>query len=404
MVGDKKLNIKIITTAPYPIGMANSSRIHAYAKGLLANNCDVSVFCIKPTEKPGKVFNQHPTGEVEGVRYRYLSGATTESTNFFLNSYLKISGVFNLCKYFITERKDQKTDAIIFYSYSNLTTFLLFFISRYKNIVFLKEMSEFPSVHAIGMNPIKKLIFTKIHFRLFDGMLVMTNRLMKYFKEEKKIDTNYLLVPMTVDTDRFEKSYPTNDKLGSYIAYCGTLNDLKDGVNILLEAFCVIAKRFPEINLVLIGDPASKEEGLRYKEIIQQNQLEERVIMTGRISKDEIPKFLCNAKVLVLPRPNSLQAEGGFPTKLGEYLATGKPVLVTRVGEIDTYLTDKKDSFIAEPGSISSLINNLSDILNDYDFSLEVGKNGKKAALLNFNPTRQAKEIIRFVESIKLGK
>ena len=50
-----------------------------------------------------------------------------------------------------------------------------------------------------------------------------------------------------------------------------------------------------------------------------------------------------------MARPDSRQARGGFPTKLGEYLATGKPVCVTKVGEITVYLEDNVSAFLAEP-------------------------------------------------------
>ena len=49
--------------------------------------------------------------------------------------------------------------------------------------------------------------------------------------------------------------------------------------------------------------------------------------------------------MLVLARPDNIQAKGGFPTKLGEYLATGNPVVVTKVGEIPNYLIDGVNAF-----------------------------------------------------------
>ncbi len=52
--------------------------------------------------------------------------------------------------------------------------------------------------------------------------------------------------------------------------------------------------------------------------------------------------------------PDSKQAQGGFPTKLGEYLATGNPVCATTVGEIPDYLVDGESVYFAVPGSVDS--------------------------------------------------
>ena len=54
---------------------------------------------------------------------------------------------------------------------------------------------------------------------------------------------------------------------------------------------------------------------------------------------------------MALARPTNKQAEGGFPTKLGEYLATGNTVVVTNVGEIGEFLHDKVNAFVSDPDS-----------------------------------------------------
>ena len=57
-------------------------------------------------------------------------------------------------------------------------------------------------------------------------------------------------------------------------------------------------------------------------ELIENLGVKNSVIFTGIVSAAEIPQILKNATVLALDRPDSLQAQCGFPTKLGEYLLT----------------------------------------------------------------------------------
>ena len=64
------------------------------------------------------------------------------------------------------------------------------------------------------------------------------------------------------------------------------------------------------------------------------------MIFKGFVSRDEMIDLLNSSVGLVLAKPTSAQAETCFPTKLGENLSTGNPIVVTRTGEIPLYLED----------------------------------------------------------------
>ena len=94
--------------------------------------------------------------------------------------------------------------------------------------------------------------------------------------------------------------------------------------------------------------------------------------------------------ILALARPNNKQAEGGFPTKLGEYLATGVQVVVTRVGEICLFLKNEINAFISEPDSAEKFAEKLSDALSSKK-RIQIGLEGKKLVYNEFNYLTQAK-------------
>ena len=116
------------------------------------------------------------------------------------------------------------------------------------------------------------------------------------------------------------------------------------------------------------------------------------------LNKDQIPLFICNAELLVLSRPDSHQAQGGFPTKLGEYLATGKPVCVTKVGEIPNYLEDNVSAFLAEPGDVDSFTDAMDRALSNPEKAREVGLAGRDVAKKEFNSEIQAKRLADFLK------
>lgn len=105
--------------------------------------------------------------------------------------------------------------------------------------------------------------------------------------------------------------------------------------------------------------------------LIADLNLSDHIELKGYVHPDKIPVELYKSRLLVLSRPDNIQNRGGFPTKLGEYLATGIPVAVTSVGEIPCYLKDEVNAYLAEPGNVKSFANCMKRAF----FSQKTGKN-----------------------------
>ena len=52
------------------------------------------------------------------------------------------------------------------------------------------------------------------------------------------------------------------------------------------------------------------------------------------------------AGAFALPREDALFSRAGFATKLGEYLASGRPVIASATGDVELYLKDDVDAFL----------------------------------------------------------
>lgn len=266
------------------------------------------------------------------------------------------------------------------------------------------ELNEFDDFYKsknysyLQLRRVKKsdALFQKT-IKYIDGFGVMTNTLLDYYKQKACDKARFMHLPMTVDMARFNNcEKEVND--APYIAFCGSIDKSKDGVDILLKAFIKIAEKYPEVKLKLAGFFTYDTPELL--QIIKDNGMEKRIEYIGSINRDAIPSFICNAQVLALSRPDSHQAQGGFPTKLGEYLSTANPVCVTKVGEIPDYLVDNESAFLAEPGNVDSFANALERALQNKEKATTVGKNGRDVAKLNFDTTVQAKRLSEFLENL----
>jgi glycosyltransferase involved in cell wall biosynthesis len=109
-----------------------------------------------------------------------------------------------------------------------------------------------------------------------------------------------------------------------YLAYCGTMYGDKDGIPDLIRAFAIARKTFSDLKLVLIGDNSDRQRLENVLNLIDLLSLRDVVIFTGRIDFPDMHRLLCGAAALVLSKPDNVQNQGAFPTKLGEYLACGR--------------------------------------------------------------------------------
>lgn len=225
------------------------------------------------------------------------------------------------------------------------------------------------------------------------GMFVISKALQDYFSSRGIC--NIAVINMFVDASRFQGIQGTNTE--KYIAYCGKISNFKDGLDCLIKAFKIFHDRYPNYTLKLIGDFRFPDFEPILKSLINSLELKDCVEFTGAIDSEIMPTLLGDACFLVLARPNNEQARYGFPTKLGEYLATGKPVVVTRVGEIDMFLKDGVNCKMAVPDNPEDFADKMIWIANHYEEALQLGGKGKELTLTEFSSVVQSEKALKFM-------
>ena len=394
------MHINIILEEPYPHGMACTNRIHNYARGISELGGNVKILIPKPTENDTKAKNKTVTGKYEDIDFEYTCGTTLRGKTFIKRRLLVLKGIIKATKVLLKSR--HKLDALLLVS--NSLGYILYFkiVTNLLRIKYFQEKSEFPFVNE-KMNFLLKIyayIYCRYVYMCFDGIIVISKSLYAYFSNRIKKGASLLLVPIIVDLDEYTN--PGKITQNDNIAYCGTLYEKKDGILILIEAFKRISSKYRNSKLYIIGDSHNSDKD-KIRKLIKHLQIEDRVILTGYVSRERLKELLSNAAILALAKPYSKQAESCFPSKLGEYLATGNPVVVTKTGEIPDYLTDRKTAFLAEPDSVIDLATKLDYALSNPELAKKVGIEGRKVALKHFNYKNQAKRIVNFIEQMNEG-
>ena len=382
-------------TFTFPNGNAATNRVHTYAKGFSENGFKAYVVCSRSD------YTENPDGTFEGIDYSYPFGQKERSKYFLIRRWVKLLKYINTHRHFRKLRISYDILALILYT-DNLTIQLYgFLLGKLFNIKIIHERSEHPlrAYQNSKINKARGEIKSIIGTRLCDGIFSISQYLSDFYKWRHVSEEKLLLVPSTVDVTRFNLS-DVSPLPFDYIAYCGSLTIKKDGVDILIESFRQLASEKPDIDLVLIGKGDLAEEEASIRKRILQLDLGSRVHFLGQISRQEVPAYLKGARLLALARPRSIVADAGFPSKLTEYLSTGKPVVVTRVGEIPNYLKDMENAYLSEPGSADDFARQIRYVLDNYESALTVGNRGKKLAETLFNYNFQALRMVEFIRSL----
>ncbi len=400
-------NIAVLSIHSFPFGGAPTNRIMAYCKGLTENGIGVDVFVPFPTDNLPVKVSLPDNGECCGINYYHTSGLYRNKYKIFrglslLTKYRKIYG------YFTSSREIKKKVKSRNYTSLIISTDEIISLKVYRRLakkigaksIFIFDEFPIPIRHKLKSSiPNWKSLLYRIALKKIDAYISISEELKKYFCHFSLKPT--IVLPVIVDISRFNATIEGNLKAGKrkYLCYMGNMELSKDDVDNIIKAFGLISEDYKDIDLHLYGNPSSNSKEL-LTSLIYSLGLEERVYLKGGIPSKNVPGILLNAYILVSSQPNTIRASGGFPTKLGEYLATGVPALLTDVGENTKYVSDGEHVFFAEAQKPEAYANKLRFIIDNYQDALKVAQKGKFFVFDNYSHIRQGKRLVDFLEKL----
>lgn len=389
----KKDALVIIGRLSYPSGSAPSNRVHLYCKALKHEKGFPFVINLHSTfTKPQKF---HYLGRNDGIPFYYAQATVIRERRLVIRNFNKIKGLVNtMCMLSkIKKRHDLK---VLFYTTEGIDELILFVFARLKKIEIIRECSEIPSFIKDKKTNLKfHNFFLRIRVKMYNNIIVISDYLNNYYSQifpKNKI----FQIPILVDMSRFQ-NIEVKAHTGRIITYIGMMGGNKDGLENLLEAMALVKKKNIDTFLHLIGS-APEADMIRLRNKVKKLDLCEAVHFLGKKNPEEVPSILYNSDVLVLARPDNVQAKAGFPTKLGEYLACAKPVVITITGEIPKYLKDNESAYLSKAGDIHDFAEKINFALSDQNAQV-IGKKGYDVANNNFNYQLYGKKIFEILRN-----
>lgn len=392
------MNVGIICGYPIPYGMAATTRIFSYSQGLIKCGDSVDVWSITPTNFAGKQ-NTNTKGVFRGISYFYSYRCKR-----FENKILHIlEMIWSLCVLgfrLAGRNRVFKYDTFIVSSDSICVLTYMAFVGLWlkKKLVFIFDEYPIP-IRGKCKNEIptwKRNVY-KFILKYYSGYVSMTNNLLEYYRQ--LVNKPGIVISSIIDTSRFDKIVKSRHCGGEYkIVYMGNMELSKDNVDNILYAFSILLCRKYKVELYLYGKPNAKDKKI-LENIIVNEKLEGKVHFCYA-SFDDVPEILSNADILVSSQPVTIRAAGGFPTKLGEYLISGTPTLLTDVGETSQYFKDNVHMFFAKPLSPIDFAEKLIYIIENYDNSLLVAENGKNLIMQMYSHISAGQKLHDFLKQL----
>jgi glycosyltransferase involved in cell wall biosynthesis len=111
--------------------------------------------------------------------------------------------------------------------------------------------------------------------------------------------------------------------------------------------------------------------------------------------QEDVGPFFAAFDVFVLPSGNE-----GTPVTAIEALASGCPVVATRVGGVPDVVTDGEDGFLVEPGDVEELAARLAQLANDPDLRGRMGAAGRERMRSRYAVDRLIDDIDRLYRDL----
>jgi glycosyltransferase involved in cell wall biosynthesis len=224
---------------------------------------------------------------------------------------------------------------------------------------------------------------------------------------ERGVATDKILVnPNGVDPERYHPGVDGSAVRARHgldgklvVGFIGTFGRWH-GAEVLAEAFGRLLERDPRrresVRLLLIGD------GLRLQETracLRAHGAEAFAVFTGEVPQEAGAEHLAACDLLASPHvPNPDGSPFfGSPTKLFEYMAMGKAIVASRLGQIGETLADGETAVLVEPAAPDALAGGMARLLDDSELRARLGASARRRAVASCTWREHTQRIVNKV-------
>jgi len=205
------------------------------------------------------------------------------------------------------------------------------------------------------------------------------------------------IVPNGVDLSNFSREFNQSEVI-NFRKQLGLLPDdkvvttisrlvYKNGVDILVKA----AKNL-SVKVLIIG---SGKLEIKLKSLAQELGVRDKILFLGYIGQKDLPQYLKISDVFV----RTSRSEG-LGTAFLEAMASGVPVVGTKIGGIPDFLKENETGLFCELSNPTDLAGKIQTLLVDHSLREKLIKNGRDLVLQNYDWQGIATKIKEIIQNI----
>lgn len=149
------------------------------------------------------------------------------------------------------------------------------------------------------------------------------------------------------------------------------------GLNVLIQAVSLMNDN-DDFRVFIVGDGNLRDS---YQSLADNFGLAKKIIFTGFVPDNILPKFYNTADMLVLPSVDKSEAFGVVAL---EAMASGLPVITSDLAGVRSVVEKQKTGLLVKPGSVDNLVKMIKKLLEDPRLARQLGQAGRAKVLKKY--------------------
>ncbi|MDB4932401.1 MAG: glycosyl transferase group 1 [Myxococcaceae bacterium] len=381
----------------FPRGFAATGYVRLFARALVTAGASAHVAALDYSERGAVPLNTEARGEVDGVTFEYTTGATALPTRPLA---IPIGRARSHARFFadvLARARARRLDAVLYYGRSTAELLHCLAAARAAGVAFGVVVVEWRLAYRdqTRAQVVNDRLFARA-LGLVDGAVVISRFLVDRVTPLLPAGAPVLRLPILAEPAAWIGTAPAT-RPTPYAVLCTDFDSYPDDAVAVVRAAARLAPR--SLELLFVGKASARtRERLR----AEARALPAGVALTLRhdyVATDELRSLYAGAAALVALLPDDDRSRARFPSKIAEYLLSGRPVVSTRVGEVAEHLRDGESAYLAAPGDEAAFAAALARALDDPEASA-VGERGRAVALRDFDYECLGPSIVGFVDAM----
>ncbi|MEN8228007.1 MAG: glycosyltransferase family 4 protein [Bacteroidota bacterium] len=282
----------------------------------------------------------------------------------------------------------------------NLPTILDLHENRPEIMKYYTHVRTFPGNLLIFPSIWKRFEFKYI--KEADRVIVVTKESREYYQEKLPVTSDkFCIVPNTVRKEFYNDFELDEVLINKYkdrftILYLGETG-IRRGIPTAIESIQYLVEKIPNIKLVLVG--SSRTDSV-LKDMVAKYGLYDYVDLMGWQDFALFPSYVMASKIGISPLHRNLHHETTFANKLFQYLAFGKPVVVSNCKAQMNIVKAYQCGLVFKDRDAKDLANQILKLYLDTDLYEHLSNNAMKAIEEHLNWDKQAESLIEMYDTI----